>query len=1344
MKKLILACCMLLCVAGMYAQGVTSSSINGRITDDSGSPLIGANVTAVHTPTGSFYGNTTDLDGYVRIANMRVGGPYTVTISYTGYEEVVRNNVFLDLGQTYRISTQMSEAAVTLEEIAIVSSRGDIFDGNRTGAETTVNEAQIAVLPTVARAIGDFARVTPQATVTEGNDGFSISLNGVNNRYNAIYIDGAVNNDVFGLAGSGTNGGQTGVSPFSVDAISEFQISLAPFDVRQGGFAGGAINAITRSGSNDFEGSVYTFIRNQNLAGKTPTDDDTRERTRLADFSANTTGFRLGGPLKKDKIFFFVNGEFQNDNIPLPFDFADYQGTSSLADLAALESKLNGFGYDPGSFTDNATTLSSTKFTGRLDFNLSQAHKLTLKHSFVTADNIEGGQSNARDIFYSNASEAFVTTTNTSSVELNSVIGSRFANNLIIGYTAVRDDRDPNGQPFPWVQIDDGNGADITFGSERFSTANLLNQDIFTLTNNFEIYKGKHTFTLGTHNEFYSVDNLFLAFNYGEYNYNSLNDFLTDQPAGFYQRVFSLVDNEVGDDSGAIASFTGAQFGFYVQDEIQVSERFKLTAGIRLDIPSFSDTPTNDQFNNTTAPLIESFGYDLQGARVGDFIGTQFAFSPRVGFNLDLTGTQTTQLRGGVGVFTSRVPLVWPGGAYNNYGFNAGFTCCFDQVFEPNINAQPPGEVDINNPTPNGTVDLFASDFKLPQVLKINAAVDHKLGNGFIANFDAIYNKTLQNVLYENVNLKPAVERLTGTGDDRNLYNRRDEIDDTYGRILLASNTSEGYTYNLTASIAKQFTDGFSGSLAYSFGDAFTIFDGTSSQNSSQWRGLHTVNGRNVDQPLSRSDFSQGHRVLGIGTYAANWLGESLRTTISLFYEGQSGRPYSYIYNDNGNLNVEDSRERSLIYVPLNQNDIVLVDDGNRTAAQQWADLDQFIESDPYLSTIRGGYAARNESRGPASHVIDMKLLQDFNLNAGGMKHTFQFSLDVFNFTNLLNKDWGRRRFVGQSFQLLDFEGFMDDTNTPTFTFGGVPDNNTAIGIDDAGIQSSRWQMQVGLRYLFGRSTPIRSKSLSNEFGPGETVPVGVTIGAPKINKRLDTDGDGVRDFKDACPNIAGLKKFKGCPMSEADMAAKAAAEEKARMEAAEQARMEAEKKAKMEAEKRQKAAAEAARKAKAEAEAKAKAEEEAKMKAAEEAKMKAEEEAKMKAAAAAEAIKVRNAEISRSFNSSLQGLKFNSSAATFKKESYALMDQAVATLNQYPDINILIQGHTDSQGAAENNRQLSQKRADAVRDYLVSKGIDISRVSTSGLGEEYPVADNNTAAGRALNRRVEFIIRNN
>ncbi len=1063
---------MLLCIASLslHAQSVTTASLGGQITDDASEVLIGANVTALHVPTGTFYGTSTDIDGYYRISNMRTGGPYRITISYTGYQEIIKDNIYLNLGQTLRISEALLASSVQLDEVSVVASRSDIFDGNRTGAETFIGEEQIGILPSVSRSIGDFARVTPQATVTEGNDGFSISLNGVNNRLNAIYIDGAVNNDVFGLAGSGTNGGQTGVSPFSVDAIEEFQISLAPFDVRAGGFAGGSINAITRSGSNNFEGSVYTFMRNEDLAGRTPTDNENVERTRLADFSARTTGFRIGGPLVKDKVFFFLNGEIQRDELPLPFDFADYTGTSSLADLETLESKLiNEFGYDPGNLTNSRTFLDSDKITAKFDFNLSNDHKLSLKHSYVAATNVEGNQSNSRLLRYTNSAEFFDTETNTTSLELNSVFGTKYSNNLILGYTRVRDDRDPSGDEFPYVIIDDGNGSDIIFGSEPFSTANLLNQDIFTITNNFNIYKGKHNFTIGTHNEFYSVDNLFLAFNFGWYEYDGLSSFLNDETADFFQRVFSLRDNVTGDDSQAVASFTGGQIGFYAQDEIQMSERFKLTAGVRFDFPYFSDTPTNDQFNNETAALIEAEGYDLRGAEVGNFIGTPLMFSPRIGFNYDLSGTNSTQLRGGIGVFTSRVPLVWPGGAYNNFGFNAGFTCCFDTTFEPNVDAQPPGDIDVNNPTPNGTIDLFAEDFKLPQVLKVNVALDHKLRGNWIFNADVIYNKTLQNVAYQNLNLRPSVENLEGTGDDRPIYDRGDEIDPTYGRILLGYNTSAGYTYNFTASITKPLRDGLSGSLAYSFGDSFSVFDGTSSQNSSQWRGLHSVGGRNFDQPLSRSDFSQGSRIIGNATWRANW-GNNVKTTISLFYEGQSGRPFSYIYNDGGRLTNEDSRERALIYIPTGPSDIVLVEENGRSPEQQWTELNDFIESDSHLSGRRGDYAERNRSRSPFTNVLDLKVLQDFFINAGGKKHTLQLSLDIFNFTNLLNSSWGRRYFVPGfgNFELLDFEGFQDGTNIPTFSFGGVQDNDPSLGnIDDSGIQSSRWQMQFGIRYIF-------------------------------------------------------------------------------------------------------------------------------------------------------------------------------------------------------------------------------------------------------------------------------------
>ncbi len=1065
--KCLFSCLLLILMSSsVFGQGSTTGNINGRIIDVNKEEIIGANVVATHVPTGTRYGTVTGVDGSYFIPNMRVGGPYTVTVTYIGYQEQSQENVYLKLGQTNRRNFTISESSTTLEAVTVTGSRVSATD--KTGTETTISEDMIATLPTVSRAIGDFARLTPQATVREGNDGFSISLGGVNNRYNAIYIDGAVNNDVFGLAGSGTNGGQTGVSPLSIDAIEEFQISLAPFDVTKGGFAGGAINAITRSGTNELKGSAYYLYRNQSLAGKTPVDDDEFARRKLNDFSGETYGFRLGGPIIKNKLFFFVNAEIQRDQTPQPFDFATYQGTANRDSLNNLESKLAGYGYDPGTFEDNESFLNSEKITVKLDYNLSDVHKLSLKHSYINAENLEGVQSSTRTINYLNSSEFFNSTTNTTSLEVNSIFSNKLSNSLILGYTKVVDDRDPFGSPFPYVSINDGAG-DIVFGSERFSTANLLNQSTFTVTNNLSLYRGKHNITIGTHNEFYKMENLFLAYNFGQYEFNNLDDFLNDRAASFFQRVYSLRDNVSGDESAAISSFGGAQLGAYVQDEIQVDDRLRITLGLRADVPIFGDTPENRAFATETAPLIEAEGYDLRGAEIGNFIKPQLMFSPRLGFNYDLTGDQKSVIRGGIGIFTSRVPLVWPGGAYNNFGLNAGYVRSFDNTFEPDINAQLPGDIDPNNVTPNGSIDLFAADFKVPQVLKLNVALDHTLPGGIVANLDLLYNRTIRNVAYQNVNLKQSVENLTGTGDDRPYFDRRDEVDPSYGRIVLGYNTNEGYSYNATASLSKRFKDGLFASVAYSYGDAFAVFDGTSSQNSSQWRGLNSVGGRNFNQPLTRSSFSQGHRIIGTFSKKFYWNpGKNFGTTITMFYEGVSGQAYSYTYDDNGNLNNEDSRERNLIYVPENESDIFLVDLPGATAAEQWEALDKFIEQDDHLSERRGRYAQRNASRAPFSSVIDMKIIQDFALTVGGKEQNFQVSLDVFNFTNLINAKWGRRYFVPQDFQLMDFAGFQDDSLTPQFTFPGVRGNDPSNGnIDDRGIQSSRWQMQIGLRYTF-------------------------------------------------------------------------------------------------------------------------------------------------------------------------------------------------------------------------------------------------------------------------------------
>ncbi len=1087
MKKFYLAVVAVLFSAMAFAQGVTTSSLGGKVTDSTGEPLLGASIVAVHMPTGTTYGAAADFDGFYRISGMRSGGPYKVTISYVGFNDDVRENIFLNLGQTQRISSQMQESATALDEVVITAVSNGVFSSNKTGTETNISQRDVATLPAASRSLADFVRLTPQAQLTEGDDGFSISFAGQNNRYNAIYIDGAVNNDVFGLAGSGTNGGQTGVNPLSVDAIETFQVNIAPFDVRQSGFSGGSVNAITRSGSNEFQGSAYYFTRNESLAGKTPPDlvGTGEERQKLDEFSADTYGVRLGGPLVKDKLFFFVNYERAETETPQPFNFSNYTGRASEADLANLSSFLqNNFGFNPGIFDNNTRTLESNTLVAKIDWNISDNHNLSLRHSYVGAENLEARNSGNRNIGFINGSEFFESNTNSTALELNSRFGNKFSNNLIVSYASVRDDRDPFGDPFPTVDIQDGDGT-ISFGSEPFSTANLLNTDYLTITNNFEIYAGRHTVTLGANLEFATVKNLFFAFNFGDYTFEDqfdddgnllstgLNQFLTGQDADVYQHGYSLVGNGVvGDESAGSADFETEQYGFYVQDEVDVTDNFKVSIGARIDIPVWKSGPENDDFNTRTIPILEAAGKDLQGARVGQQISTA-VFSPRLGFNWDVNGERSTQVRGGIGVFTSRLPLVWPGGTYNNNGVTGGFNFEFGQPFVADVNSQ------FEDPTPGtgglgGNIDLIAEDFKLPQVVKYNIAIDQKLPFwGLIASADFLYTDVIQDIFYENLNLGGPTGFYQGA-DNRPFYNRSAEIDDTYGRIILASNTGGGEATNYTLTLRKPFENGFAGSVSYTYGESTKIFDGTSSQNSSQWRNILTVNGKNSNLPVTRSDFALGNRVVANVSYQYSW-NENVKSTLALFYTGSQGEPFSYSYNEGRDLLNDDSRDNALIYVPANQDEIVFANltdsDGNiiATPEQQWAALDTFISNDEYLNSRRGDYAQRNASRGPWSHIVDLKFLQDFSINWGETKHTIQLSADIFNFTNFLNEDWGKLRFVRSSVSPLTTISTGDtptfNLNTGTVNLDGTPNNIQEL--DDSGIQSSRWQMQLGIRYIF-------------------------------------------------------------------------------------------------------------------------------------------------------------------------------------------------------------------------------------------------------------------------------------
>lgn len=1097
---------LLLSTVFVFAQE-TRSSLNGQILDSSKKPVKSAEITAVHTPTGTEYKSKTNEVGGFRIPNMNVGGPYKISVKATGYDEYTENDIELSLGSAYDFNVVLDNKVKQIEGVVITTAKSKA----KTGAETGVNSSQLRSLPNVAGTLSDFVRVTPQVKTTDRQ----ISIAGQNNRYNAIYVDGGVNNDVFGLSPSGTDGGQTGGSPFALEELDQLTVSIAPFDVKQSGFAGGAINATTKAGTNKFQGSTYYFYRNNQLSGKTANYLD-GNRTELPDFSAKRMGVSLGGPIVKNKLFFFTTYEKEDIRTPKPFSYGDFldQANVTRQDLDNLRAGvLSRYNYDIGNYDQAEDLLNADKLITRLDWNISDKNKLTLKYKFTQFDYQTDQVSSNTAINFASGSQTILNKTHYATLEWNSKISDRLSNSLIISGKSVEDDRDFTGTPFSRVSLQTLGGRSINFGSEAFSTANYLTQRVFSLNNNFEIDLNKHRVLIGTQHDYYQMNNLFIGNNFGTYTFNNQQNagvviasglerfyqyYLLGNTTGnipgqsfgydpnytFYNRSYAFNNPKgTGDDllnDGASAKFDVYQMGYYVQDTWKPNKNLTLNLGLRVDIPFYEDTNVNNDYNNITAPLLEKARPGKEIPRTGDFINPVLHFSPRLGFiyNFNPKAEFKTTLRGGVGVFTSRVPLVWAGGAYNNTGAN------LNNVNQNNIGLnQFIGDVNnqytINGQKFGGEVNVFVKDFKLPQRLKTSLGWDQKLPYGFSWTTDLSYDKVLNDVYYENINLAQPMGYYTGS-DNRPRWNQGSLVDPRYGAIYLGSNTSRGYSYTISNTLSKKFDFGLFASFSYTYNDAKTVFDGTSSQNSSQWRNLETVNGKNAELPLYRSQFAIGNRLTALASYEFKWAKDAMKTTISLFYEGINGAPYSYIYGGiGGNLmNNDDSNDNALIYIPKDRNDINLVANYNGISADyQWQLLDKFISNDPYLSSRRGQYVERNSNRTPWSNVIDLRILQDFKVNLGNTKQNFQLSFDIFNLTNLLNKKWGLR-YNNQntnisffSHRLIDLVGVTnngDGTYTPTF--GVNPDNLNTRSIDqynNSGVSSSIWQMQLGIRYFF-------------------------------------------------------------------------------------------------------------------------------------------------------------------------------------------------------------------------------------------------------------------------------------
>lgn len=1066
---------------------VTTSSMNGTVKTQKGADMAGASITALHTPTGTAYSTSSRKGGVYNINNMNPGGPYTITVSFVGFKTITKDNVFLSLGETLQENFELMEASAELKEV-VVASRA-LQTAGKGGTETSIGRDKMANLPTVGRNVSDYLRFVPQAKIT-GDGG--VSLAGQNNRYNSFYIDGAVNNDVFGLAASGTNGGQAGIAPISIDAIDQFQVVLAPYDASLGNFTGGGINAITRSGTNNLSGSVYYFFRNEKLSGKTPAVAKSAA-TRLSDFSNKTIGFRVGGPIIKNKLFFFVNGEVQRDKRPQPFDFSTYTGASNQASLDQLANYLKTtYGYDPGGYIDNPERVEANRVAAKIDWNINSKHKLSVSYRYNDAFRDNTSRSSNATINFLNNGFEFPSTTHSGSLELNSKFNNNTNNKLLITMTNVKDDRGALGNPFPRVRINDGT-SNIDFGTEEFSTGNLLKQNNLAFFDVFKYSRNKHTISIGTDNEISKSTNIFIRQNYGSYVFPNLATFLSGGLAATYNRTYSLLDpiGTAGDASlNAAAKFNTLRLGFFIGDEIKVNSNFTITLGLRADNTKFLTTPKTDNFFNDSAISKISQYHDLKGARSGQISSPKWSLNPRIGFKYSIND-ENVIVRGGLGMFTGRVPLVWPGGVYNNNGISlAGITRSNVAFRADPFGQYVASDFGITVPVPSGQVDLIAKDFRMNKIFRVSAAVDKQLGKKWRLSFEGVFTTNINEIDYKRIDILPADLKTVGP-DIRNVYSLtgnftrqipfRANGTNPYTGVYLLSNSAgkRGFAYNFTATLDKSWNNNWAVNANYTFGNSIVLNEGTSSQNNSQWRFMETVSGRN-NMVLSTSDFDPGHRINAYVAKKFTYLNKKLATTISLVYNGQSGNSYSYVLNRGLIRDLDNFETNDLIYVPstraqMDQMVFLTRLPSTATAAQNAADIalqkdqfEAFIVSDKHLRKRRGQYAQRNGARTPFTHIVDLKLQQDLNLKLGSKTYQLQITYDIFNFTNLISRTAGRQFFATNDQSIiLDFTGYVSATNlTPQYRFT-PPANGRAYNVSDGVFNSSRWTSQLGVRLSF-------------------------------------------------------------------------------------------------------------------------------------------------------------------------------------------------------------------------------------------------------------------------------------
>lgn len=1064
---------------------ITTSGVKGLIKAN-GEDVIGATITVTHVPTGAVYRSVTNSVGRFTIQGMRAGGPYTVEISYIGYKTKEIKNVTLKLGEMSDLSTQLEEDAHALGEVVVKGKLG--LDASKTGAAASYSAKDIANMPSISHSIGDITRMNPMVSVSQSG---AMSFAGVNNRYNSFQVDGAVNNDVFGLTSNGQNGGQAGAQPISTETIDQVQVSVAPFDVRQSGFTGGAINAITKSGTNTFHGSVYGNWLNKDLIGSKYTLMNGKDSQKYDDETDYRYGVTLGGPIIKNKLFFFANYEKSNKEYPNNYGYgseASKLGTEGFKIADEVLSILKEKGYN-GSYNNPKNYTKSDKAGIKLDWNINDKHKATFGWRMVNAKQLNSNSSAG----YLNASDYqfdFISKTNTFTAELNSSFSEKINNQFQASYVSVRDHRDPKGIA-PMIQIKNVGGGTLCLGTERSSTANSLNQDIISFTDNLNWYVNNHTLTFGTHGEYYKFKNLFIQDNYGTYYFNNFEDFKmfasgqnyaasVDKKTGvttYYNTLnqyrYCTANVAVTGDPRWAPEFAAGQIGFYAQDKFNVTPNFELTYGLRMDIPLFFDTPTeNAEFNASAAK---------QGWNVvtNHKLSSTPMWSPRVGFRWNIEKEHNMILRGGAGIFTGRIPFVWLSNNFTNTGIQTSVYNVFGSTglkegkqntgklndvslivdpYKQSENAEKLG-------TSNQAINVFDKDFKFTQNLRLDLALDFTLA-GIDFTLEGVFSKNLNDIYYKDLTRTEAGKTLGETYeslsfDNRPMFSQITSTEDPnlkkFTNVYMLDNTSKGYSYNLSLSAVKRFDFGLDLAASYTYSRSKSVNCGTSSVAQSNYNYNYTYQNPNSPE-LGFTAFNVPHQIKASAFYHKDYA-EHWNTTVGLIYTGTSGSPYSLYYY--GDLNQDGSNGNDLMFIPTDEqiDKMQFKANKNYTADEQKENFREWIANDGYMSKHRGEYFKRYADNLPFESHFDFHLAQTYKFKVGAQVHSVELSFDVLNVGNMFNKKWGRYTSTGTA----KYYSPVTYSGNGQFQFLH-PGNYEMRSYDD---YYSRWRGQLGLKYTF-------------------------------------------------------------------------------------------------------------------------------------------------------------------------------------------------------------------------------------------------------------------------------------